>query len=52
MVITIAIVHKTVTIMKYALSGTVVLALHRDFTFSPLHCHFIAFTSTPQFAPL
>jgi hypothetical protein len=35
--------------MEYALSGTVALALHHHFPFIPLHYHFIAFTSTPQF---
>jgi hypothetical protein len=37
--------------MKYALSGTVALALHHDFSLISLHCNFIAFTSTPQFTP-
>jgi hypothetical protein len=38
--------------MKYASPGTVALALHHDFPFIPLHYHFIAFTSAPQFTPL
>jgi hypothetical protein len=39
---TIDITFETVTLMTYALSGTVALALHRDPPFIPLHCHFIA----------
>jgi hypothetical protein len=38
--------------MKYTWSGTVALGLYHDFPFIPLHYHFIAFTSIPQFTPL
>jgi hypothetical protein len=31
------------------MSGAVALARHHDSSFVPLHYHFTAFTSTPQF---
>jgi hypothetical protein len=38
--------------MKCVLLGKVALALDYDLPFIPLHCHFIALTSSPQIISL